>query len=131
MERVDNVKETPTLIVCTVIDHVCPQSNQSVSQHCLCILDSSYLQGKLRALVFLSKDHGGHKSESGPPNLGVVVRMGDIELSDEGHQERLHLDHAIQKALLSVPGRLGDTKNNARDSPSDTAHNTSGERRAG
>jgi len=61
--------------------------------------------------VFLSEDYGGHQSEPGPPNLWAAVRMRDVELSEEGHQERLHLDHAIQRAALSVPGRV-DMKNN-------------------
>jgi len=54
--------------------------------------------------VFLSKDYWGHQHSSVPPNLRVVVRRGDIKLSDESNQERLHLDYAIQTPLLGVPG---------------------------
>lgn len=53
--------------------------------------------------MLLSDDDGNHHSRSGPLDLRVVVRVGDVELSDESHQERLHLDHAIQDAGFSVP----------------------------
>ena len=32
-----------------------------------------------------------------------MVRVGDVELLDESYQERLHLDDAIQKPVLSIP----------------------------
>ena len=69
------------------------------------------LQRELRPFVFFSEDYGGHQSEPGPPNLWAAVRMRDVVLSEERHQERLHLDHAIQNAALSVPGRVDHTKN--------------------
>ena len=36
--------------------------------------------------------------------------MGDTELSDHSHQERLHLDNPIQKAVFSVPGEKDNIK---------------------
>ena len=33
-----------------------------------------------------------------------MIRMRDVEFSDQSHQERLHLDDPIQRAVLSVPG---------------------------
>ena len=39
-----------------------------------------------------------------------MIRWGNIELSDQSHQERLHLNDTIQEASLSVPGRVRDTK---------------------
>jgi len=64
--------------------------------------------------VFLPEDYGSHQSEPGPPNLWVVIRRGDIELLEESDQERLHLDHTIQKTSLSVPGRVDDMKDEKR-----------------
>ena len=33
-----------------------------------------------------------------------MIRMRDIELSDQSHKKRLHLDDAAQEAVLSVRG---------------------------
>ena len=55
--------------------------------------------------MLLPEDYGGHQySGSASPDLGLVVRMGNVELSDQGHQESLHLEDTIQKAVLSPPG---------------------------
>ena len=42
--------------------------------------------------------------------MRVMVRLGDIELSDESYQESLDLDDANQEADLSVPGKSGYKK---------------------
>jgi len=44
--------------------------------------NSSNSQWELRAFVLLSKDQGSHHSSLGPPDLRVMVRLGDIELLD-------------------------------------------------
>ena len=36
----------------------------------------------------------------------MMIRMRDVELSDQSHQERLHLNDPIQRAALSVPRRV-------------------------
>lgn len=56
--------------------------------------------------MLLSYYDGDHYSRSGPLDLRVVVRIGDVELSDEGHHKRLHLDHTIREAGFSVPGEI-------------------------
>ena len=61
------------------------------------IPNGSDLQRELRSFVLLSKDYGGHQSSSGPLDLWVMVRRRDIELSDESHQECLHLDHTTPR----------------------------------
>ena len=48
--------------------------------------------------MLLYKDDGDYHSRSGPPDLRVVIRMGNIEPSDDGHQKRSHPDHAIREA---------------------------------
>ena len=58
--------------------------------------------------MLLSNDDGDHHSRSDLPDLRVVIRMGDIEPSDDGHQKRLHLDHAIREADFSVLGRANN-----------------------
>jgi len=54
--------------------------------------------------MLFSKDDGGHQySGSASPDLGLMVRMGNVELSDYSHQEGLHLEDTIQKVVLSLP----------------------------
>ena len=60
--------------------------------------------------MFLPDDYGGHQSGFDSLELGLVVCKGDIELPDESHQERLHLDDTIQSDVFSVPGRVNDVK---------------------
>ena len=36
-----------------------------------------------------------------------MICMGDVELSDQSHQERLHLDDPIQEVVFSVPEGVG------------------------
>ena len=74
------------------------------------IPDSGDLQRELRAFVFFSEDQGEHYSGSCPPDLRLMVRMGDVESWDQSHQERLHLYDAIQKPSFSVSGRANDIK---------------------
>ena len=83
----------------------CPQRNCSSSSHRSRIrLDGSDLQRELRALIFLPEDHGDQHSEFCRPDLRMMIRMVNIELSDQSHQERLCLHDAIQRAVFSVPG---------------------------
>ena len=44
--------------------------------------------------MFLSKDQGDLHSRSCPPDLRLVVRVRDVEFSDQSHQEGLHLNEA-------------------------------------
>ena len=53
--------------------------------------------------MLLSEDQGDLHSSPCPPDLRAMVRMGDIELSDESYQERLYLDYATQKPVVSAP----------------------------
>ena len=39
-----------------------------------------------------------------------MVRWGDIELPDQSHYERLHLDDTIQDTALSLPERVNNIK---------------------
>ena len=56
----------------------------------------------------------------------MMIRMGDVELSDYSHQECLHLDDPIQEAVLSVSGRENNTNmTNARESPPNATPNAS------
>jgi len=69
----------------------------------LCILNSSYLQRELGAFVFFSKYHRNQQTRFNAPDLRVMFRVGDVELSDESHQERLYLDDPAQKLVFNVP----------------------------
>jgi len=60
--------------------------------------------------VLLSEDHGDLHSGSCPPDLWQVVRLGEIEVSDDSDQERLDLHDATQRAILSVPGKTKQMK---------------------
>ena len=40
--------------------------------------------------------------------------MRDIEPSNYSHQQRLHLDDAIQEVVISVPGRVNVFKDDQR-----------------
>ena len=68
--------------------------------------------------MFLSEDQGDLHSGSCPPDLWLVVRLGDIELPDESHQERLYLHEAAQRVVLSI---LGETKDMNSDRRTRTA----------
>ena len=35
-----------------------------------------------------------------------MICMGDVELSDQSHQERLHLNDTIQEVVFSVPEKV-------------------------
>lgn len=76
--------------------------------------------------MFFSEDYWGQYSKFGPPYLRMMIRMGDVELSDYSHQECLHLDDPIQEAVLSVSGRENNTNmTNARESPPNATPNAS------
>ena len=78
--------------------------SQLVSLDCLRVPDSTDFQRELRALVLLSEDHRNLHSGPCPPDLWQVVRLTDIEVSDENHQERLDLHETTQRVILSVLG---------------------------
>ena len=82
------------------------QSDSNSSRHSR-ISDSSDLQRELRAFTLLPSDQGNQVSEFGHPDLRVMIRREDVELSDQSHQERLHLDDAIREAGLSVSREIG------------------------
>ena len=70
--------------------------------HFLRIPDYGDLQRKLCTFVLLPEDNGDQDPGFNPPDLRVMVRMGDVELSDESHQERLDLDDANQEVSASL-----------------------------
>ena len=54
--------------------------------------------------MLFSEDYGDQQARFDALDLRVMVRMRDIELLDESHQERLHLYDATTKQVFSVPG---------------------------
>jgi len=60
----------------------------------------------------------------------MIVRMRNIKLLDESHEERLHLDDTAKKPISVPPERVIRQMINSREPPPDTTPNTSGERRA-
>jgi len=65
--------------------------------------------------VLLPEDDRGHQSGFGSLNLRLVVRIGDLELSDESHQECLHLDHAmIEEGGFQCSGRVNNIRDDQR-----------------
>ena len=84
------------------------------SWHNLRAPDSSNLQWELRAFILLSEDEGSQRPVSHPTDLRMVIRRGDIKLSDQSHQERLDLDDAIQEVSAQPPGRVSDMKGDQR-----------------
>ena len=105
------------------------RSGESGSLRCLRIPNGSDLQRELCALMFFSEDYWSHQSGLGPLDLRLVIREGDVELSDESHQERLNLDHPVKR--VSRARRIIRKITNARDSPPDATPDASGERSAG
>jgi len=73
------------------------------SPHHLRTTNGGDFQWKSRAFVFLPKDHRNQQSGFDRPDLRVIVRMRDIELSDDGYQERLHLNDTAKRLVFSVP----------------------------
>jgi len=85
--------------------HVRLQPSQSgCLLHHLCTPNGTDLQRELHAIILLSEDNGNQQSRSVPLDLGLMVRMGNVELSYESHHEGLNLKDTIQKAVFSLPG---------------------------
>lgn len=74
------------------------------------ISNGSDLQRELWPFILLTEDQWGEGPGLDPPDLRVMIRLGNVELSDQSHQECLHLDNTIQEAALSIPGRANNTK---------------------
>ena len=101
---VDDRNEYSYDTVYTAIGQVHLQRSQSHYLYCLHIPDCCDLQRKLCAFVLLSEDQGDFHPSSCPPDLWVMVRVGDIKLLEDSHQECLYLNDTTQKPIFSFPG---------------------------
>ena len=80
--------------------------------------------------MLLSEDHGHLHSGSCPPDLRQMIRLVDIELSDESHQESLDLHETEQKGNSQRPGKRKVMKEiDSREPPAHTAPDASREGR--
>lgn len=100
-------------------------TNQSGSLCHLHIPDGSYLQRKLCPFVLFSDNHGNRQAGFDAPDLWAMVRMRDIELLNESHQECLDLYDTAPKPVFS--GAMVQKMVNPREPPPNTAPNASGE----